>query len=211
MRWKTAIGIFLIIGSFLTLVFWETKGREYLLSPVLIATRDISAGRIIQSEDLGENRISPENLLVGAMIPQDNRQLIGMTAKCDILANQQLVTSYFQPISSAMKNNRSLFVMPEAWIYSISSAARAGDTVLLYAVPTMEFLGSFEVAFVKDDKENEVRDAEGKNLDLLDRADPIARISHIEIICTLEEYLFISSKMVQTDFGNLLIVIKGVG
>lgn len=211
MRWKTAIGIFLIIGSFLTLVFWETKGREYLLSPVLIATRDISAGRIIQSEDLGENRISPESMLAGAILPQDNRNLIGMTAKCDILANQQLVAAYFQPVSSAMQNNRSLFVMPQAWIYSISSAARAGDTVLLYAVSTMEPLGSFVVAFVKDDKENEIRDTEGKDLNLLDRTDPIARISHIEIICTLEEYMLISSKMIQTGFGNLLIVIKGVG
>lgn len=211
MKWKTVIGIVLIIGSFLTLVFWETKGRDYLLSPVLVATRDIGSGGIIQPEDFIEARISPENLLAGSILPQEYGKLIGMTAKCDILENQQLVASYFQPLTSAMKNNLSLFVMPEAWIYSISSAARAGDTVLLYSVPTMELLGSFVVAFVKDDKENEVRDVEGKDVNLLDRADPNAEISHIEIICTLEEYLFISSKMVQTGFGNLLVVIKGVG
>ena len=211
MAWKTIVGICLIIGSLLTLVFWEVKGREYLLSPTLLASRDIPAGTLIGAEDLTKSRIPAENVLTGAVLPQDADMLVGLAATCDLLANQQLVASYFQPESSVMSKGQSVFVLPEFWIYSRSSALRSGDTVSLYVMPESISIGTFIVAFVKDSNENEVCDTGGQNFALLDRKNTMSGISHIEIICTLEEYLSINSKVTEAGFGNLLIVIQGAG
>lgn len=210
MKWKTLLGIFLIIGSLLTLVFWELKGREILLlSPVLTAQTDIKAGAIIKEEDFKQSKVLPENILADAILPQDHSSLVGLVANCEIIANQQLLTSYFQKENTILKEDESLFVLPRAWIYSMSSAIRAGDTIILYSFPENHHLGQYTVAFVKDSNEKEVRDVSGQQSDLLKRADSTCEVSHLEIICTLEEYTTICHISTDAGFGNLLVVLKG--
>lgn len=210
MKWKTLLGIFLIAGSLFALVFWEVKGREILLlSPILTAEIDIKEGSIIRQEDLRVSKVLPENILLGALLPQEQQSLIGLVANCEIFSNQQLLRSYFQKENTILKQGESLFVLPDAWIHSMSSAVRAGDTIILYSLPEDHHLGQYTVAFVKDRNRKEVRDVLGHESDLLKRADSTSEVSHLEIICTLEEYIMICNVAMDSGFGNLLVVLKG--
>ena len=210
MKWKTLLGIVLIVGSLLTLVFWELKGREMLLlSPVLTAVVDIDAGTIMHQKDFAENKILPENILKGALLPQDLHTLNGLVSNCHIVANQQILPTYFQKESTLLKDDESFFVLPKLWIYSMSSAVRAGDTIILYSMPENILLGQYTVAFVKDSNEREVRDTSGNQADFLKRSDSNSELSHLEIICTLEEYMSIFQTVTDFGFGNLLVVLKG--
>lgn len=210
MQWKTLLGIFLIIGSLLTLVFWETKGREILLlSPVLTACVDIEKGVTIDETYFKEARMLPENILNNAFLPHDASALNNLVSNCKICANQQLLPSYFQEEHTLLQVDESIFVLPALWIYSISSAVRAEDTVVLYSLPENICLGQYTVAFVKDGNDQEVRDVSGKQGDFLKRSDSTSEISHIEIICTTEEYRSICHVVTAAGFGNLLIVLKG--
>ncbi|NCB41087.1 MAG: hypothetical protein EOM59_00450 [Clostridia bacterium] len=210
MKWKTIVGIVLIAASLLILLFWELKGREILLlSPVLTAGVIIEAGTIVDENYFTQSKILPENVLSGAFSPQEIHQLNGLVANCKILANQQILPSYFQKESSLLKEGESLFVLPESWIYSMSSAIRAGDTIILYSIPENIILGQHIVAFVKDDKEQEVRDVSGQEKDFLKRAEATSASSHLEIICTLEEYMEICHIITEFGLKNLLVVLKG--
>lgn len=210
MQWKTLVGIFLIAGSLLTLVFWETKGRDILLlSPVLTASVDIEKGTAFNEADFKETRMLPENILIGALMPKDIKSLDNLVSNRKIFANQQLLPSYFQQNYTLFRENESIFVLPAFWIYSMSSAVRAEDTVILYSLPENIFLGEYTVAFVKDKNEQEVRDLSGRQSNFLKRADSTSQISHIEIICTVEEYMSIFNMVTDAGFENLLIVLKG--
>ena len=210
MKWKTLTGIILIIGSLLTLVFWETRGRDIvLLSPVLSARVDMKEGTVVAEEDFKEIKVLPDNVLSGALLPQDLDSLSGLVLNRDISENQQLLPSYFQQKHTLLQEKDSIFVVPSGWIYSMSSAVRAKDLVLLYSFPENICLGQYTVAFVKDKNQREVRDISGLQSDFLKRMDADAEISYIEIICTLEEYLAICQVAEGAEFGKLLIVLKG--
>lgn len=210
MKWKTLLGIFLIVGSLLTLVFWELKGREMLLlSPILTAGVDIEAGSMVSEEDFTESKALPENILKGALLPKDVNALNGLVANCKIVANQQLLDVYFQKESTLLQKGQSLFVLPGFWIYSMTSAVRAGDTIIIYSLPENHQLGQYTVAFVKDKSEREVRDVSGQQNNFLKRSDSTSETSHLEIICTLEEYMNIYRIVTDFGFGNLLVVLKG--
>jgi hypothetical protein len=210
MKWKTLVGIFLIIGSLLILVFWEVKGRDILLlSPVLTVGIDTEAGTVVDEQHFTQIKVLPENILCGALLPQDLQKLNGLVSNCKILANQQLLSSYFQKENTILQEGESLFVLPALWIYSMSSAVRAGDKIILYSLPENNCLGQYTVAFVKDSNEQEVRDVSGQQCDFLKRTDTTSEISHLEIICTLEEYMSICRIVTDVGLGNLLVVLKG--
>src|SRR5665647_1208573 len=212
MRWKTICGIIMILGSLLLLTFWEIKGREIILmTPVIAASHDIILGTTLTKEDFMEIRVSPENILVGALMSKDIESLTGLISNCEIYANQQLLPSYFKKENLKISKEQSIFVLPELWIYSRSSAIRAGDKIALYNLPNSEKIGVFIVAFVKDDNEQEVKDLVENNIDILDRTQATSEISHIEIICTLAEYLSIYNKVVDSGYGNLLIIMEDIG
>jgi len=210
MKWKTLLGIFLIVASLLILLFWELKGREILLlSPILTADIDIEAGTVVDESYFSQSKILPENVLSGALSPQEIHQLNGLVSNCEILANQQILPSYFQKETTVLKEGESLFVLPASWIYSMSSAIRAGDIIILYSLPENIMLGQYVVAFVKDEKHQEVRDIAGQENDFLKRTEATSALSHLEIICTVEEYMEICQIVTDFGFENLLVVLKG--
>jgi len=213
MKWKVIIGIFLILLSIGGMVFWETYGRDMVtLTPVLTVSADIPEGSVIRAEDLKQMQIPKEDVISGALTEADAASLIGTYADIDLLVNQQLVPSYFSTRDLGIGKGESVFSIPKAWIMSRSSALRAGDRVRIYSMPEQVFLGSYRLAFVKDNTEQEV--VGGSQRRVLDRQAASAAISGVEIICTLSDYFKIFDSVTQSfededrSEGPLLIVME---
>ena len=187
MKWKVIIGALLIILSIGGMVFWENYGRDrVLMTPVLTVSADIKEGSVVRAEDLMVMHIPKDDVISGSLTPADAESIIGCYAGMDLLVNQQLVRSYFNTRDMGIEKGKSIFSIPAAWIYSRSSALRAGDTVRIYSMPEQTYLGSFKLAFVKDNSEQEV--VGGSQRKVLDRQASSSAIANIEIICSLSDY-----------------------
>jgi len=213
MKWKVIIGVFLILGSIAGMIFWENYGRDMVtLTPVLTVSADIQEGSVIRAEDLAEMRIPKEDVIAGALTAEDAASVAGSYAGIDLLVNQQLVRSYFNTRDMGIESGKSIFSIPAAWIYSRSSSLRAGDRVRIYSMPEQTYLGSFKLAFVKDNSEQEV--VGGSQREVLNRQTASSAIANIEIICSLSEYFRIFDSVaasfedeLRTE-GPLLIVME---
>lgn len=195
MRWfKPIIGVLLIVASIAGLLFWEFSGRDaILMEEVIVAKEDILAGTKIESNMFITNGIPKENKLDGALLPNDIGSLQGKITAQLILKNDQISPKYFREDNFYLDKGESLFVVEPNWIAMRSSALRRGDVVDIYGADGRGVIGTFKVAFVKDNTEREVRDAgdEGRikvEEKLLERTDSTSIIEHIEIITTISEY-----------------------
>lgn len=189
-RWKSWIGAALIVLSAAGLIFWEMQGREtFQTKPVLVAAMEIPAGTIVSAGAFTTTRIPSGNLVEGALDGMEEMQLLGRCAKETILKNQQIAAEYFVSEEERMKAEESVYVLPPEWILMRSSALRKGDLVALYGGDSLQEIGEYRLAFVKDQTEQEVTDpGGGLKSETLDRTYSTAEISHVEVITTLEEY-----------------------
>jgi len=187
MKWKVVIGVLLIALSIGGMYYWESFGRDrVLLTPVLTVSADLPEGSLVGAGDLAEMRIPKDDVLAGALTLADAGNVIGKYATLDLLANQQLVSNYFNSRNMEIGKGESIFSIPSSWICSRSSALRAGDKVRIYSMPEQVYLGSFRLAFVKDNTEQEV--VGGSQRTVLDRQAASSAISNVEIICSLSDY-----------------------
>ena len=110
-----------------------------------------------------------------------------------------------------------------------SSALRRGDIVYIYGTNGLGLLGTFRIAYVKDEAEREVKNAgEGSESnagggagygsesdtggDILARMDSTSVIDHVEIITTYQEYERLAGSVGGADGATpaaLIIVQKG--
>lgn len=193
-RIKSIIGILLIILSITSLFLWEWKGREMiLLREVLVARNMIKQGTLVDESMFESRGVPKDNLIEGALKPKDAAILNGKVSAQMIAGNGQISSAYFRENEFYLKEGEAIFVIEPGWIAMRSSSLRRGDVVDIYAGNGGECIGSYRVAFVKDEAEREVRDAmiEGKTYiekEILERTDSTSMIDHIEIITTLGEY-----------------------
>ncbi|MBR3297377.1 MAG: SAF domain-containing protein [Firmicutes bacterium] len=213
MKWKVVIGVLLIALSIVGMYYWESYGRDrVMLTPVLTVAADIPEGSLIRAEDLAEMRVPGEDVISGALTLADAGSVVGKYASLDLLVNQQLVSNYFCNRDLGIDKGESVFSIPSSWIFSRSSALRAGDRVRIYSMPEQIYLGSFRLAFVKDNTEQEVTG--GSHRAVLDRQVASSAISNIEIICSLSDYFRIFDSVAASfededrTEGPLLIVME---
>lgn len=213
MKLKLVIGVILMLGSIAGMIFWESCGRDMvMLTPVLTVSSHIREGSAVRAEDLAVMRIPKENALSGALTAGDAASVAGSYAAIELLAGQQLLGSYFYERDMEIEAGNSIFSIPAAWIYSRSSALRAGDTVRIYSMPDKTFLGSFRLAFVKDSGGQEV--VGGPRREVLDRHTLSSPIAGMEIICSLSEYFRIFESVAASfedglrSEGPLLVVME---
>lgn len=198
-RIRSVLGILLILLSVGGLFFWEWKGREvFLMDEVLVAGREIQRGTEVDGSMFFVKGVPKDNLLKGALRPDDRGLLEGKAASQFIAENDQIVMSYFTEPEFRLSHEESIFVIKPDWISMRSSALRRGDLVDIYGTGGLGLLGTFRIAYVKDDAEREVRDAsEGEGAKprkvsgILDRPDSTSIIDHVEIITTLQKYEFL--------------------
>lgn len=205
-KWKAWLGIVLIAASAAGLFFWETSGREtFLTEPVLVAAAEIPAGAVVSAGAFRMERIPKENLAAGALPAEAAGSLLGGCARQTIPENQQIVSEYFVSSDEAMKKDEAVFVIPEEWIAMRSSSLRKGDRITLYGAGTFPRIGTYRVAFVKDQGEQEVTEPEGGiKGEAMERTNSTAQISHLEIVTTLQEYGTIR-QTAQSESGLIIV------
>ena len=209
MKWKSIAGMILVILSVAAMYFWETKGRDsFLLMPVLAAAGDIEAGTVVSEEDFTVLRVPPETIAAATLTPSEAAYVYGMRANRHIRKYQQVSKEDFGSTAAQVPDGKSVYVVPQSWIYSRSSSLRAGDKVLIYSMPEKKPLGSYTLAFVRDNAEQEVTDT---NLPsgVLERTAPSSIISNLEILCTEQEYFALFDEVQLAGPGSLLIVMEG--
>lgn len=193
-RVKSIIGILLIILSLASLFLWEWKGREMiLLREVLVAKHMIEMGTLVDESMFEIRGVPKDNLIEGALKPEEVGWLKGNVTAQLISQNSQISKAYFRENTFYLREGEAIFVLEPGWIAMRSSSLRRGDTVDIYGSNGGGFIGSYRIAFVKDEAEREIKDVmlEGRNYiekEVLERTDSTSIIDHVEIITTLEEY-----------------------
>lgn len=209
MKWKSIAGIFLVILSVAAMYFWETKGRDnFLLAPVLAAAVDIEPGTIVSEKDFTVLRVPPETIASASLMPSEGVHIYGMRASRHIRKLEQVAKEDFGNTQAQVPEGKSVYVLPESWIYSRSSSLRAGDEVFIFSMPEKKPLGSYTLAFVRDNAEQEVQDTNFPS-GVLERTAPSSIISSLEILCTEQEYFMLFDEVQQTGPYSLLIVMEG--
>lgn len=191
---RSIVGILLILLSIAGLFFWEWKGREIILmEEVLVAKEEIQKGTIVSSSMFVEKGVMKEMLVEEALTQKDVEGLHGKVASQLIARNDQIILDYFRNDEFYLEKDETIFVIDPSWITMRSSSLRRGDLVDIYRTDGMGLLGSYRIAFVKDEAEREIREASDVNQkyiekDILERTDSTSVIDHIEIITTIKEY-----------------------
>lgn len=212
---RSILGILLILLSIVGLFLWEWKGREtILMDEVIVAREEIKKGTKVSSNLFLTKGVPKTNLLEGALTPDDMEHLQGKVTSQLIAKNDQIITAYFREDAFYLGQEESVFVIDSNWIAMRSSALRRGDMVDIYGSNGMGLLGTFQIAFVKDASEREVRnaaeEAAGKSgNEILERTDSTSVIDHIEIISTFDEYENLLNCVNGTTPTALIIVQRG--
>ena len=209
MKWKSIAGIILVVLSVAAMYYWETRGRDsFLLVPVLAAAEDIEEGTVVGEEHFTVLRVPPETAASAALAPSEGAHIYGLRAGKRIRKNQQVAREDFGSTQAQVPDGKSVYVLPQSWIYSRSSSLRAGDRVLIYSMPEKKPMGAYTLAFVRDSAEQEVLDT---NLPggVLERTAPSSIIANLEILCTQQEYFDLFDEVQTAGPGSLLIVMEG--
>ena len=196
-KFRILISIILIAAGAFLLIYWESTGREALLTEeVLVAATRIPQGAEVSLEMLKPASVLTDNLAEGALTPEDMDRIQGKTAAFSIPAGSQITADYFRENPLFLQGSQSIFALNPEWITMRSSSLRRGDLVEIYEDQSHILLGTFHVAFVKDSTESEVRNIEGPAPDaILERTEATSVISHVEIIATTEEYFRIKESL----------------
>lgn len=208
---KLIVGILLVATAAAGLWYWENEGREeFTMNQILVAAQEIESGTEVTAEMFESRNVLKENVIKGALNPEDVSSLAGKISRGYIAEGNQVSKLHFEEKESTIARGKSIFVIKPHWIDMRSSSLRGGDTVKIYSCDGYMYFGEYRVAFVKDDNEQEVVAAEGYNesQNILERRMSSRAANHIEIIATLEEYQKIR-EFAEADHGALMLVQKG--
>ena len=158
-RWKTLLGLALIIAAAAGLYYWETAGRAtVLMDQVLTAGEEIPKGTLITADMITISDVPTELRQKGALEEGALPSLLGREAARTIREKDQLTLDDFRQETMEGSKGKSIYALKPEWISMRSSSLRKGDLVDIYDKNSMGLIGSFRVAFVKDSSENEVKE-----------------------------------------------------
>ena len=154
---KQIIGILLIISAIAALVYWETGGRNRVMTVrVLAAGENIEQGAIMTKQMLFVVNAMPETVIEGALAPGDIHKIEGKEAALYIAKNQQISGLFLREPEKQKTKKQSPFLIKSEWIDSRSSSLRKGDIISMYSRDGSYYLGDFETACVKDAADKEI-------------------------------------------------------
>ncbi len=210
MKWRTTLGISLIVLSLALMLFWEFRGRDVLtMTQILTASRDILPGERLLAQDVASTPVPPENVIQGALAPSDAKLILGRNAIYPLSARQQLSASYFKEDQDILRRNESIFPIRPQWIGSMSGAVRPGDVVSLVSSSSEEGLGMYRVAYVMDQAGGLLEWPAADAGDLLGRSRGPDPAASLEIVCTLEDYLNILRSQTAAAPKDLIVFMEG--
>lgn len=204
---KPVIGLLLITLSVGVLFWWETAGREkFLMKEIYVTSKNIEAGEVIEMRDFKSIRINEEGVQKGSMNLNEVKSVLGKLAKRNMREGEQLYAKDFCDKGSEVFNGISIYKIKPEWIDNRSSSLRKGDVVRIYDAFGEEDLGSYKLAHVKSENEQEVVNGEALTSGALKQRDfSTSQISCMEIFCKLEEYKRIFN-LAQIEGRTLLMV-----
>ena len=158
-RLRPFIGILLVAAAVFGMYFWESRGREAVFTEeTVVAARDIRAGETLEKELFTLRNIEKESIANGVLSPEELSRQYGKAAACDITENTQITKAMVKE-KEAAPEGRAPFVLKEEWIAARSASLRSGDTVDIYTADMAGKIGSYKVAFVRDEDEQPVAEA----------------------------------------------------
>ena len=205
---KLVIGVILIVLAITGFTFWESHGRDMLYeTEVAVASGDIKQGELITEKNVEARGIGSDYVMSGAVKAERMADIMGKKAKQYIPKGGQISADFLTEENDiVLKDGESIYCISSDMIGMVSSSLRRGDRVHIYGGAGREDLGSYTVAFVKDDSDREVKNAsELKNDTPLARESSNYSISSIEIVCTRDAYSKLS-EYVSTSEKTLTIV-----
>ncbi|MBE6035505.1 MAG: hypothetical protein E7222_12515 [Clostridiales bacterium] len=207
---RPLMGILLITLAVVALWWWENLGREqFIMESVMVAKDNIEKGRVIKESDFIEIRSMSESTVPGAITPKSLYQIKGFVANQYIPKLSQVVPKMFTEKGQILGEGKSIFPIKDIWIDSRSSSLRKGDVIDIFSEEGSVYMGTYPIAYVKDENEQEVVNTENNPSDeILQRHFSSSVIAHVEIIAELEEYKKIRNVAEEQNI-KLLIIQKG--
>lgn len=205
---KLVTGVILIVAAITGFTFWESHGRDMLYeTELVVASGDIKQGELITEKNVEARGIGNDYVMSGAVKAERMADIMGKKAKQYIPKGGQISADFLTDENDiVLKDGESVYCISSDMIGMVSSSLRRGDRVHIYGGAGKEDLGSYTVAFVKDDSDREVKNAsELKNDTPLARESSNYTISSIEIVCTRDAYSRLS-EYVDTSEKTLTIV-----
>lgn len=205
---KPVMGGMIIVLAIALLIFWEVDGRDaVLMERVLVAKQDIYPGTVIVEEMFKEVSIPGENMIGHGLSENELKKIEGKISNQLILKNSQISDRLFSDYKDKVEEGTGIFLIKSEWIFSVSSSIRKEDVADVYTWDGKTKLGSFPVAFVKDEEGIEVKDGEiGKaSKKILEREGGSATVHELEIIAPLDKYAEIIEYVFSNE-GKLIIL-----
>ncbi|MCR5481464.1 MAG: hypothetical protein K6F52_01525 [Clostridia bacterium] len=208
-RTRIIIGALLIIIAVGGMIYWETAGRDKAVTAEVVAAAcDIGEGDVITKEMLCTAKVLRENKISGACTEKGIPKLSGKIADCFIPKNAQISTAMLKKEESLLQKGKSPCRLSAEQILSMSSSIRQGDEVRIFRGSDMAELGTYTVAFAKDESNREITDAGRRQVrkNLLERTDSERVLDHIEIQASPQEY---SMLLGEAGAEGLIVIQKG--
>lgn len=188
---KGILGIVILCGFGVGLVYWETYGREALIyEDVLTLTKSVQKNTVIEEDMITVIKTESAKMIEGAIV--DPKQIIGLETKNYIPAKAQLCSAYFDKANMVMGPNEFIFKIPNDWLATYPTSLRRKDNAVIQAIGSKsaennEFIGGLvegklfktTIAYVKDSANKEVTDMVDTEVE---RKDATSNPSSVEII-----------------------------
>jgi len=213
-RYRKFTGLFLILIAATLLFAWEARGRDMILmQDVCVAKIEIQEGQLLAKDMLKKVAVPRNAIISGAILPGAVDAIVGKRCIARIPQGAQISERLLADEAERHVAGSSSFVIDKVWIFMRSSSLRAGDRVEILTNDGLRSFGIFNISYVKDEKESEVRSAAGNGgLNLngqseVDRSEATAQIDHVEIETILSTYLYIKS-YAETCTGSSLLLVR---
>jgi hypothetical protein len=209
-------GVLLILIAVAGLVLWETKGRELvLMTEVCTAVSDIKKGEALDASMFRSASVPRGSVVRGAVTPGDIEVVTGAVAASLIPEGAALSSAYIETPDDAARADDSYYTIGSKWIYMCSSALRRGDKAEIITADGAKSFGVFDVGFVKDADDGEVRETAGNGVGFggasaEDRVDATSQIDHVEIVTELRTYLAIKDYAESVPGPSLILIGKEI-
>ncbi|MGP1569926.1 MAG: SAF domain-containing protein [Eubacteriales bacterium] len=204
---KPLTGVMLIVISIGVLFWWEHAGREaFFMKERLVLAKPVNVGVVVSQADFKSVRINDEAIQKGSITESKIDQVLGKVAKRDMRKGEQVNLNDFVKKDMLACKGISIYAIKSEWLDSRSCSLRKGDTVRIYDASGEIDMGSYKLAYVKSETEQEVVNGEGtKGNEIVERDFASSPIAFIEIFCRLEDYRKIY-EMAENSGEKLLIV-----
>ena len=211
---KTLLGLILIVISVFSLVLWEVKGRDLLLTDtVLVINQDIEKGIILTADVFSELSLPNGAIIIDALLPHELEHAVGKISNAPLYKGSQISKRQLSSKEKSESSNHSYFVLPNEWIYMCSSSVRAGDKIDIVSKSGDIEFGNYKLAFVKDSEGKEIIsgrvDAGTLFNSDINSSGNSSPINHVEIVCDFSQYMNIKSFAENESTASLIFIKRG--